>query len=187
MGIGNQIFEGIKTFLEKIVVKIKPGTDAETPRFEIRDHNDSIAGRIRTTTQTFNGNKYPIRWIADVFSLNSSNGERTQYYEAFRLPAVDFDRSANATYDVITTKNLVSADRTLSSVVIPSSKYVSIGDAVTDFGMPSTGQLIAFFIRGWSGANLPLSLLTGSNGTTLYVTGAAQTITQLKVRIWYIK
>lgn len=187
MGIGNQIFEGIKTFLEKIVVKIKPGTDAEPPRFEIRDHNDSIAGRIRTTTQTFEGNKYPIRWVADLFSLNSSNGERTPYYEAFRLPAVDFNRSANATYDVITTKNLVSADRTLSSVVIPSGKYVSIGDAVTDFGMPSTGQLIAFFIRGWSGANLPLSLITGSNGTTLYVTGAAQTITQLKVRIWYIK
>lgn len=187
MGISDQIFEGIKTFLEKIAVKIKPGTDAEVPRFEIKDHNGSVAADIRTTVTTYNGNKYPIRWLLKIFSINTSNGERLPYAENYQLPSVDYNRTANATYNIITTKNLLYADRTLSSVVIPSGKYVSVGDAVTDFGMPSTGQLIGFFIRGWSGANLPLTLVTGSNGTTLYVMGAAQTITQLKVRIWYIK
>lgn len=183
---GAQTFGGLKTFMGRASVQIEPGTDAEAPRWEIKDHNGSVAADIRTTVTTYNGNKYPIRWLFKNFSINTSNGERLPYAENYRLPSVDYNRTANATFQIITTKNFAYIDKTFSSVTIGSSKYALLGDAVTAFGMPSTGKIVSLFVKGWSGGSLPLSLAVESGGTGVYVMGAAQTISNITVRLWYV-
>lgn len=79
-------------------------------------------------------------------------------------------------------------DRSFSNLTIPSQHYVSVGDCITDFGMPSTATPLSFFIRGWSGVNAPITLVLGSNGTTIYAIGtASQTISRIYIRLWYIE
>lgn len=104
---------------------------------------------------------------------------------AFQWVASIYNNAISSWANVLSTRILTYIDKSFSSTTIPSNGYVSLGSIITDFGMPSTGQPFSFFIRGWSGATLPLSLMIGSNGETLYVTGTPQTITSMTVRLFY--
>lgn len=72
--------------------------------------------------------------------------------------------------------------KTYTGVVIPSNGYVKL-DSIDDFAAPISRSwwLTGMFIRGWTGATLPISLVVGSNGIDIYLTGAPQTVASLNV------
>ena len=49
-------------------------------------------------------------WWFRQWSVNTSNGAKTSYHESYSLPATDHDRTSNASYKILTTKNLTDAD-----------------------------------------------------------------------------
>ena len=48
------------------------------------------------------------RWYLGHYSYDSTTGAANGKYEGYYLPMVDADRTANASYDILTTKNLVT-------------------------------------------------------------------------------
>ena len=54
-----------------------------------------------TVTATY---QYPAYWFFRCYSANT-NGTRTSYFEDFGLPTVNFSRTSNASYTIVTTKN----------------------------------------------------------------------------------
>lgn len=64
--------------------------------------------------------------------------------------------------------------------------YAKVGNIYTDFGMPTGGYVIGFFIRGWS-SSPALSLAASSSGDDIYVLSRdAGTVGSVTVRLWYI-
>lgn len=92
--------------MSSVTVQTEPGTDATQPSYVILDHTGSVAGVMRMTTSTYGDNKYPRRYIFQQYALDSSTAERLPYKDVFRLPAGEFDLTADGTYEIITTKNL---------------------------------------------------------------------------------
>lgn len=64
---------------------------------------------------------YQPYWWFRQWSLNTSNGARTAFREEYSLPATDNDRTTNASYKILTTKNLPDAD----------SRFVTLGTVQT--------------------------------------------------------
>lgn len=78
-------------------------------------------------------------------------------------------------------------DKTFTNKTIGSTGYTALGTFYSDIGVPSGAYILSYYIRGWSGASLPVTILSGSDGNTLYVGGSAQTITSISVRVFYVK
>lgn len=148
------------------------------PEIDFMLQGDSSRGAAITKSTSTSNNQFYFQ------QYHRSNGTNTTYTDNYWLPASGTD-NANHTYSILTTKNYTYVDNTFTSITIPSSGYVSLGSATSVFGMPSGGQIVSFFIRGWSGATLPVSLVLGSDGATVYLTGAPQTVSSLNVRLWY--
>jgi hypothetical protein len=63
--------------------------------------------------------------------------------------------------------------------------YQSLG-TFASFGVPTGAYIVSFFVRGWTGANGTISLLAGSDGSTLYamMSDCPSSVT-INVRIFY--
>lgn len=83
-------------------------------------------------------------------------------------------------------RKLRYADLTKSSLTISSDGgYIRFG-TLTEFGISVTSWIVGFFIRGWSGDVGAMSLVSGSDGTIIYLMGSkAGTMTSVTVRVWY--
>lgn len=67
----------------------------------------------------------PARWIFSLYSRDSSTHERLAYPERYRLPIVDNDLTAEALYDILTTKNFLK----VFSISSSSSKTFSLSNS----------------------------------------------------------
>lgn len=74
------------------------------------------------------------------------------------------------------------------NIVISSNDgYSKICDVYNDANLPSGSFVLSFYVRGWSGSPGAISLLSGSDGRSIYVyCGKAGTIGSVSVRIWYV-
>lgn len=119
--------------MSSVTVQTEPGTDAIQPSYVILDHTGSVAGVMRMTTSTYGDNKYPRRYIFQQYALDSSTAERLPYKDVFRLPAGEFDLTADGTYEIITTKNL--ADIGTIPVAQGGTGATDIVDARVNLGL----------------------------------------------------
>lgn len=99
----DQEFAGTKTFPGLI---IKQRTASTAAGFQFNTFDDLRNGFATMNTYGGAGRRSLYRFIFTEYSLSSTTYEPLSYYESFRLPAPDFDRTASATYDILTTKNL---------------------------------------------------------------------------------
>lgn len=79
--------------------------------------------------------------------------------------------------------NIYRKIKTYTNIVIPSNHYAQI-DTYTGLGLPNNAFILSMNIRGWSSGNVP-SVVKGSNGTTIYLTGTADTYTNVTVEYFY--
>lgn len=100
---GNQEFAGSKTFANPKVKQSDPTLPAAIFYFTA----DNLQNGLIMMSAYNAHNRYSLyRYQFRVFSLSSSTNEPLSNHESFRLPAPDFDRTDNGTYEIITTKNL---------------------------------------------------------------------------------
>ena len=150
---GNQTFSGRKT-MELISPKIYDGTGNESRYKYVYFANNagSQVGAVRydsgSTTNVTSGMFSLLQ-----YSPNSTNNTSTTgYYESYDLPTVNTGLSANATYDIVTTKPI-----TLSS----STYGQAINNAYLHFEVPSSSS--SPFITA-----LAMPAQTGSWGISTY-------------------
>lgn len=84
----------------------KPDNAATAPFIYLTDNNGNICGQIFMNYYLRNGVYTPYRLYFREKSLSSSNNLPLTTQETFRLPAADFDRSTNQTWDIWTTKSI---------------------------------------------------------------------------------
>ena len=83
-------------------------------------------------------------------------------------------------------KKLRYVDLTKENLTIGSGGGYIRFATLTEFGISATSSIVGFFIRGWSGDIGTMSLVSGSDGTTIYIMGSkAGTMTNVTVRVWY--
>ena len=106
---GDQTYAGAKSFLGRTVM----GGSIRYPGFSFTSTNGSSFAQNRvgleyidTGNGTF-GTVGSVRWAVDVYGNDGNNGVSSKY-ETYRLPAVDSGRTANATYDILTSKSPVT-------------------------------------------------------------------------------
>ena len=80
---------------------------------------------------------------------------------------------------------IVRVSASYSNVVIPTSEYVRIS-SYADLGVPTSYYFLCGRIKGWSGTAV-YSVVTSSNGTDLYVTGRAGTLTSVGIDYYFAK
>lgn len=80
---------------------------------------------------------------------------------------------------------IVRVSGSYSNVVIPSSEYVKISSYAT-LGVPTSYYFLCGRIKGWQGTAV-YSVVTSSNGTDLYVTGRAGTLTSVGIEYYFAK
>lgn len=165
-------------------------TEAETASslaqdaYDLASSADSAAANALSVANTANTNASAAINTANTANTNASNAVTTAN-AANELAA---QAAADASAALSGLISLRYIDRSFSNLTIPSNHYVLIGDCVTDFGMPATATPLSFFIRGWSGVNAPITLVFGSNGTSIYAIGtASQSLTRIYIRLWYIE
>lgn len=90
-------------------------------------------------------------WRFRQWSFDNSTGEKTSYYEDYSLPITDNNRTTNATYNILTTKNLIDAD----------SRFVTLSTAQTISG----SKTFSAFINGTINAARYLENRGGSTVT----------------------
>ena len=79
-------------------------------------------------------------WQFRQWSLDSSTGTKTSFFEDYSFPIVDNDRTSNASYKILTTKNLTDAD----------SRFVTLSTNQTITGQKTFNQSgYGVNISGW--------------------------------------
>lgn len=173
--------------------------------YDLASAADSAAANALSVANTANSNASTALSTANTANTNANNAVTTANAANTAASnavqdAADAVTIANTANDLATQAaadasaalsgliRLQYIDRSFSNLTIPSQHYVLVGDCITDFGMPSTATPLSFFIRGWSGVNAPITLVLGSNGTTIYAIGTvSQTISRIYIRLWYIE
>ena len=121
-----------------------------------------------------------------VKSGTNMNGKT--FYPMIRLASIEDDSYApySKTNVELTHMRLQYKDYTKTNITITSSLYTSVGNLSSEIGLPSGAYVVSYYIRGWTGAPGALSLVSSTDGNTLYVMcSAAGTITSLTVRVFY--
>ena len=89
------------------------------------------------TVTTMNGNKYPRRFRWRQYGIVSSTAARQTYCETYSLPAGPLDLTANASYNILTTKT--------SNVSLWSG---TLGTTSTQIGTDAYSTYSAFVVQG---------------------------------------
>lgn len=145
-----------------IEAQMAPGTDTDARGYGILDHTGSLAGDMIMTVTTMNGNKYPRRFRWRQYGIVSSTAARQTYCETYSLPTGPLDLTANASYNILTTKT--------SNVSLWSG---TLGTTSTQIGTDAYSTYSAFVIQGRpAGANkgkatmvIPKGLVSSSEPT----------------------
>lgn len=127
-------------------------TNSSQMRYRFSDKDNAIAGNAYVAFASGGGGRFYFR----EHSANSS-GTMLSYYEQYRLPTPNGNRSSNATYDILTTKN----DGQLT-LTYTSNNYVSS----TGFGYMSAyrrGDII--IVHG--NLEVTTTIPTGTNWTQI--------------------
>lgn len=100
---GNETIAGNKYFTSSTYF-----TNGSTPAVYFRGQDMELSGlALRATNCEITGEKYGQPYFRfRAYSPESDGASRTSNYEDFDLPAVDSGRSNNATYKIITQKNI---------------------------------------------------------------------------------
>ena len=144
----DQEFAGTKTFPGLI---IKQRLASAAAGFQFNTFDDLRNGLFTMNTYGGAGRRSLYRFIFTEYSLSSTTYEPLPNYEGFRLPAPDFDRTANATYDILTTKETATAGTITpaSGWTLSSSSYLKKwGGHFVEFYVELTGG--AYSTNGWN-------------------------------------
>lgn len=72
-------------------------------------------------------------------------------------------------------------------IVSGDGAWTNLGNVNTDFGVPTSAYILAYYVRGWSGTPGVFTLISSSNGSEIYLHGTkAGTYQIVSFRIWYI-
>lgn len=83
-------------------------------------------------------------------------------------------------------KKLRYADLTKENLTIGSGGGYIRFATLTEFGISVTDWVVSYYIRGWAGDIGVMSLLSGTDGKTIYLMGSkAGTVSSVAVRLWY--
>lgn len=100
----DQTIAGSKTFTSTIRIDAGTGSEGIAIDSQAITGNSLIYAPVVATNNVYHTNN--IQFLQK--SYNSSTGVGLSYNELYRLPTVDADLSANANYDILTTKNAVT-------------------------------------------------------------------------------
>ena len=93
----------------------------------------SVAGD--TTSSVTGTNQYSTQFTWRQYSISTATGSvglKTAYYESFSLPATNFSRTANGSYNILTTKSTISVAQGGTGIKTASYKNaVVIGNSTT--------------------------------------------------------
>ena len=99
----DQEFAGSKTF---VIPRVKQGASNVPAAIGYKTFDDIQNGMILMSTYNAHGRYSLYRFQFREYSLSSSTNEPLAFYDYFRLPVPDWDKTENTAYDIITTKNL---------------------------------------------------------------------------------
>ena len=176
----DQEFAGTKTFPGLI---IKQRIASAAAGFQFNTFDDLRNGFVTMNTYGGGGRRSLYRYLFTEYSLSSTTYEPLTYYESFRLPAPDFDRTASATYDILTTKNLTTTfwlESTGSQTYTLSNyhPYLVIVHRYVAGASEDTGGLYLVCARANVSSNGAfIKTISASNCASLSVSGATLTIT----------
>jgi len=103
MSTGDQHFAGSKTF---VTPRVKQGGSNVPAAIGFKTFDDIQNGMILMTTYNAHGRYSLYRFQFREYSLSSSTNEPLPFYDNFRFPAPDWDKTENTAYEIITTKNI---------------------------------------------------------------------------------
>lgn len=181
-----QTFAGEKTFNDPITVKadamlqMLPGTETDAVGYAIKDFGGTRAGDMIMTVTAINGNKYPRRFRWRQYGIVASTAERQTYCETYSLPTGPLDLSANANYDIVTTKPVTPAETYAANVLgnLGIHKFsMSAAKAVT---VPANYRGVLYVMDsagGNCGEYFIISSSTGATGYTAVKTASNFTLT----------
>ena len=135
-----------------------------------RKNTYAVAGDVNSTV-TYNYTSYPTRFFFRQYSYTAAAAARDGNYEDYRLPAVNADRGSNATYEIITTKNLsdITSVKGATFAGSAAASYIATFSGTTD-ATSSTGAVI---INGGLLVKKKLYVTTAATfASTLGVSGA---------------
>ena len=104
---------------------IKPDNAASAPNVYFTDDNGNICGQIFLNYYLRNGVYTPYRLYFREKSLSSTTNLPLTTQENFRLPAADFDRSANQTWEIWTTKSIPEPPTTNGTYTLKATRTSS--------------------------------------------------------------
>lgn len=98
-----------KTTTEQLDIPLQTSssTSSTGPGLSFYDEDGSLGGRIYTTTSAQNGTQRIRRLRIAQYSMNTGS-TRSSYVERYTLPDVTWDRTADAEFSILTTKDSVS-------------------------------------------------------------------------------
>lgn len=147
---GDQEFAGSKTF---VIPRVKQGASNVPAAIGYKTFDDIQNGMILMSTYNAHDRYSLYRFQFREYSLSSSTNEPLAFYDYFRLPAPDWDKTENTAYDIITTKNLTD---------IPDA-------SATARGLVSTGAQTFAGDKTFNGDVVVTDTL--STGQNIYTTG----------------
>lgn len=100
-----QSISGKKSFTTDLVIK------GNAPAIQQANSAGTVMAQEWLTNDTINNIMHGEYYDFQVYSYNSSNGAIKTYYERYVLPRVNADRTNNATYSILTSKNAVTIDQ----------------------------------------------------------------------------
>lgn len=153
-------------------------------RYRFSDKDNAICGNAYVAFASGGGGRFYFR----EHSANSS-GQMLSYYEQYRLPTPDGNRSSNASYDILTTKNDGQLTLTYTSNTYVSSTafnrlyayrrgniLIVRGNLQITTAMPSSNSAYTIgSISGWNGAyevDLTVPAQDGSGTLLVIITTA---------------
>lgn len=123
-------------------------------------------GRIWWSSTSRGGRDTLLRMIFRQYSLNSSTGESLSYYEQYYLPTVLDDRSSNASYNLLTSKDAVTVAQGGTGATDAATARTNLGipDVPITIANGGTGATTAKEAR--SNLSMVTDLLSNSVGST---------------------
>lgn len=172
---GAQTLAGTKTFLKTVVVD-DTTSNGSGLSFRFSDKNNDAYAAMWTAFSNYGGRLF--------FRETSGNASGvTDYNEVYRLPNPDAERTSNATYDILTTKNFTTTlwFESAGSQTYSLTNYHHYLVTISRYVAGSSADNLGLYIVG-ARVNVPTNsaavrTIISSNVATVSASGSSLTIT----------
>ncbi|MBP5423960.1 MAG: hypothetical protein J6Y78_16125 [Paludibacteraceae bacterium] len=165
---GAQTFAGAKTFndgwVTRSIAVIKNSATNPYISFQGLDIGTTNALIYAMTAETSAGKYGTPQFYFYEYSPSSDGASRTSYYDRYRLPAVASGKTANHTYDILTTKDAYQIKTYSMSITVTASSTLSVTASQLGVSTPSGYSPVGF-----------TGIATGNNNIYVYYQNATIT------------